>query len=391
MSSVTATRHFGAGLSQAPAAEAGAREAARQAGALIDGDVDLAFLFLSPSHIADARSAVTAVHEELGPANLVGCIAGGVVGRGRELEEGPGVAVWAAALPGASIQTFHATAIETQEGYAIDGVPVLADPSLVVLLSDPYTFPTDFLLDALNEERPGLPIVGGIAVGASRAGLQRLVVDGQLYEEGAVGVVVSGVEVVTLVSQGCAPIGPDYVVTRAEGTLVQELAGRRALDVLRSLVVGLSAREQALAAQGVLAGLVIDENKPEYGRGDYLMRGVLGAEPVSGALAVGDEVRVGQTLRFHVRDAESADGDLRRALDEAHGRGLPAGALLFTCNGRGTNLFAEPDHDARLVEGSLGPAVAGFFCGGEIGPVGGRVFLHGFTATLAVFLETARR
>jgi small ligand-binding sensory domain FIST len=387
MGSVTATRQFGAGLSEAPDAEAGAREAARQAGSLIDGEVDLAFLFVSSSHLLDAQTTVAAVREELAPRNLVGCVAGGVVGRGRELEEGPGVAVWAASLPGASIRTFHATAIETQEGYAVDGVPVLADASLVVLLSDPFTFPTDFLLDALNDEHPGLPIVGGVAVGASQPGLQRLAVDDDLHVEGAVGVVVSGVDVVTVVSQGCAPIGPDVVVTRAEGNLVHELAGRRALDVLRSLVVGLPAREQALAAQGVLAGLVIDENKPEYGRGDYLMRGVLGAEPVSGALAVGEQVRVGQTLRFHVRDAESAHGDLRRALDEALEAGLPAGALLFTCNGRGTNLFDEPNHDARLVEGALGPAVAGFFCGGEIGPVGGRAFLHGFTATLAVFLD----
>ena len=133
---------------------------------------------------------------------------------------------------------------------------------------------------------------------------------------------------------------------------------------------------------------MIDENKPEYGRGDYLMRGLFGGEPVSGALAVGASVRVGQTLRFHVRDAATADDDLRRALDEALTAGTPTGALLFTCNGRGTNLFAEPDHDARLVSSAVGPAVAGFFCGGEIGPVGGRAFLHGFTATLAVFLQS---
>src|SRR5919197_4886388 len=152
MSSATVTRQFGAGLSQAPAAEVGAREAARKAGEHIDGDVDLAFLFLSPAHLAEAPSAIAALREELAPRNLVGCVAGGIVGRGRELEEGPGAAVWAAGLPGASIRTFHATAVETDEGFVVDGVPVLADPSLVVLLSDPFTFPTDFLLDALNDE-----------------------------------------------------------------------------------------------------------------------------------------------------------------------------------------------------------------------------------------------
>jgi small ligand-binding sensory domain FIST len=137
----------------------------------------------------------------------------------------------------------------------------------------------------------------------------------------------------------------------------------------------------------VLAGLVIDENRSDYRRGDYLMRGLIGLDEETGALAIGEPVRVGQTLRFHVRDAEAADEDLRENLAAALDRGLAAGALLFTCNGRGTNMFSAPDHDARAVGELLGDdALAGFFCAGEIGPVGGKPFLHGFTATLAVFL-----
>jgi small ligand-binding sensory domain FIST len=133
---------------------------------------------------------------------------------------------------------------------------------------------------------------------------------------------------------------------------------------------------------------VIDENQPEYDTDDFLMRGLLGADEATGALALGDTVRVGQTLRFFVRDAASADADLRQALGRALRRGRPAGAPLFTCNGRGTNMFPAPDHDARVVTETLATqALAGFFCGGEIGPVGGKAFLHGFTATLAVFLE----
>ena len=178
------------------------------------------------------------------------------------------------------------------------------------------------------------------------------------------------------------------MITRCEGNVVYELAGEPALERLRGEIGALSSEERALAARGLLAGLVIDENRPEYDTSDFLMRGLLGADEATGALALGDTVRVGQTLRFFVRDAASADADLRQALADAPRHARPAGALLFTCNGRGTNMFPEPDHDARVVAEALGnQALAGFFCGGEIGPVGGKAFLHGFTATLAVFLE----
>jgi small ligand-binding sensory domain FIST len=266
-------------------------------------------------------------------------------------------------------------------------LPDADDPGLVALLVDPFTFPAGQFLAGLNETRDRVPLVGGIAV-AGREGGQALILDDDVLEEGAVGAVVSGAPVLTVVSQGCRPIGREAVITECDGNLVLELAGAPALDYLRGEIVSLSAAERALAARGLLAGLVIDENKPEYGIGDFLMRGLLGADEATGALALGDTVRVGQTLRFFVRDGESADADLRRALGSVLEDKRPAGALLFTCNGRGTNMFPEPDHDASLVAEVLGtPAVAGFFCGGEIGPVGGKAFLHGFTATLAVFLE----
>jgi small ligand-binding sensory domain FIST len=199
---------------------------------------------------------------------------------------------------------------------------------------------------------------------------------------------VSGLPVLTVVSQGCRPIGHEAVITRCERNIVYELAGKPALERLRREIAALSSEEQALAARGILAGLVIDENRPEYETGDFLMRGLTSVDEATGALALGETVRVGQTMRFFVRDAASADADLRHALTDPPNRAQPAGALLFTCNGRGTNMFPEPDHDARLATEMLQTdALAGFFCGGEIGPVGGKAFLHGFTATLAVFLE----
>ncbi len=381
---------IGAGLSTSESAWDAATEAAREArgGALGRAEVDLAFIFLSPAHLDEAEAAAEAVREELAPRHLLGCVAEGVVAGVRELEEGPAVAVWAGALPGAEIECFHAAAVQTEDEIAVAGFPELDDPGLVALLVDPFTFPAGPFLTRLNEAHERIPLVGGLAAGGRRPGAQALILDDAVHAEGAVGAVVSGLPVLTVVSQGCRPIGHEAVIMRCEGNRVYELAGKPALEYLRREIAALSAEEQALAARGLLAGLVIDENRPEYDTGDFLMRGLLGADEATGALALGDTVRVGQTLRFFVRDAASADADLRQALGGALRRARPAGALLFTCNGRGTNMFPEPDHDARVVAEALGTqALAGFFCGGEIGPVGGKAFLHGFTATLAVFLE----
>ena len=352
------------------------------------GEVDLAFLFLSPPHLDEVEAAAEAVREELAPRHLLGCVAEGVVAGVRELEQGPALAVWAGALPGAEIECFHAAGVQTEDEIAVAGFPELDDPGLVALLVDPFTFPAGPFLTSLNEAYERVPLVGGIAAGGGRPGTQALILDDAVHGEGAVGAVVSGPPVFTVVSQGCRPIGHEAVITRCEGNVVYELAGKPALERLRTEIAALSSEEQALAARGLLVGLVIDENRPEYDAGDFLMRGLLGADKASGALALGETVRVGQTLRFFVRDAASADADLQRTLAGALHRGRPAGALLFTCNGRGTNMFPEPDHDARVVAAALGTeALAGFFCGGEIGPVGGKAFLHGFTATLAIFLE----
>jgi small ligand-binding sensory domain FIST len=379
-----------AGVSTEADAAAAAREAARLAAAEVGEEPDLAFLFLSSAHLELAAEAAEAVRAALSPAHLVGCVAQGVVGRDREVEEGPGVAVWAASLPTAAIETFHAEPVEVEGRLAVTGFPRLESADLVVLLVDPFSLPAAALLERLNEEAPGLPLVGGIAVGGPPPQTGTLIRDGDLVSQGAVGAVLSGVPVKTVVSQGCAPIGHDAVITRAEGNVVLELAGKPALTRLQEELAALPPETQALAAQGLLAGLVIDENLPEYGRGDYLMRGLLGADEGTGSLALGDRVRTGQTLRFHVRDEHSADEDLRESLARELAGAKAAGTLLFTCNGRGSHMFSEPDHDARVVTETLGSeALAGFFCGGEIGPVGGRSFLHGFTATMAVFLAEA--
>jgi small ligand-binding sensory domain FIST len=380
---------IGSGLSRAEISADAAFEAVRAARAALEASsVDLAFAFLSQHHLDDAKETAAVIRAELGPRHLVGCVAQGVVGGPHEIEDGPSLAVWAASLPAADIETFHAEPVETGSGLGVVGFPEPEGAALVALLADPYTFPTGGFLDRMNEEWPGVPVIGGLAVGGEEAGIQALLLDDAVHTGGAVGAVLRNVHVLTLVSQGCAPIGRDAVVTRAEGNVVYELAGQPAVERLKEELEALPVERQLLATRGLLAGLVIDENKPTYDRGDYLMRGLLGADEETGAIAVGEHVRVGQTMRFHVRDAASADEDLRLSLQQRVADMRPAGALLFTCNGRGRGMFAVPDHDARLVRDALeSDALAGFFCGGEIGPVGGQTFVHGFTATLALFLE----
>jgi small ligand-binding sensory domain FIST len=380
---------IGSGLSTLDDTVPAFEEAASAARGQLGVDADLAVVFASHSHLDAIDDALAVVDELIGPRNLIGCCAQGVVGSGREVEVGAGASVWAAALPGAEVETFHVVARPEADGAVIDGLPDPGGADLALLLSDPITFPVERLLDSLALEQPGLPVVGGIASGA------RSVEDAVLFhgreplEDGAVGALLRGVDVLPCVSQGAAPIGPEMVVTASEENLVLELASKPALEKLGEVIAELDPRERALAATGLLLGVVIDENKPAYGRGDFLIRGLLGADQSTGALAIGDRPRVGQTVRFHVRDARSADEDLHAALalqTEALGGRRPSGALLFTCNGRGSHMFSVPNHDAGALDKSLdGAPVSGFFCAGEIGPVGGRNFLHGFTATIALF------
>jgi small ligand-binding sensory domain FIST len=205
-----------------------------------------------------------------------------------------------------------------------------------------------------------------------------------VHHDGAVGVVLGGVDVEAVVSQGCRPIGDPYIVTKGDGQLVGELGGRPALERLTGVISALPEEDRRLASRGLHVGLVIDESKVDYGPGDFLIRAVLGADREAGTVAVGDEVEVGTTLQFQVRDPASADLELQQLLA---GRDAD-GALLFTCNGRGTAMFAEPDHDAVVLEEMVGPVpVAGMSCAGEVGPVGGRNFVHGFTASVLLLRD----
>ncbi|HEX2468129.1 MAG TPA: FIST C-terminal domain-containing protein [Solirubrobacterales bacterium] len=364
-------------------------DAAAEAAACLDGSCDLALVFAGAPHLGRGKWILSAVHERLEPGNLIGCGAGGVLGAGREIEEGPGAVVWALHAPTAEIATHHFE-VERVDAGGLE-VTGLDEPAslgeAMIVLSDPHTFSPEALLDRLNSERPGMPVLGGLA-SAAAAGSASLFRDGDVLDGGAVACSLSGLGMVPCVSQGATPVGPEMTITAARANVIQELASKPAIERLREAIAELEPDKQSLAAEGLMLGLVIDENKPDYERGDFLVRPILGADPEAGTLAIGERVRVGQTVRMHVRDGTSADEDLRQALRaqaEALGAEGAAGALLFTCNGRGSHMFDVPDHDATAIEDMLGIPTGGFFCAGEIGPVGGRNFLHGFTATIAVF------
>jgi small ligand-binding sensory domain FIST len=363
--------------------------AARAAEDLGGADCDLCLVFAGAPHLAHREGILAVVHGQLSPRVLIGCGAGGVVGDGREIEEGTGAVVWALAAPEATFEPLALTTAPVEDGIALGGLP--EDPAdygeAMLVLADPNTFSADALLIHLNEARPAMPVLGGLASAATQDSAS-LFLNGQVVDSGAVACTLSGIELLPCVSQGAEPVGPEMTVTGVEGNLISELASKPALERLREAISELGPDERDLAAEGLLLGVVIDENQPDYQRGDFLVRPIVGVDPESGALAFADRVRVGQTVRLHVRDASSAADDLDKALAarvEALGPEGAAGALLFTCNGRGAHMFSEPDHDATALERAFGAPTGGFFCAGEIGPVGGRNFLHGFTATMAVF------
>jgi small ligand-binding sensory domain FIST len=383
-----------AAASTLPDASAAATEAATRAAEELEGAAaDFAFTFFSAEHAEQAEAIASVIREVLAPAALLGCTTEVVVGGGHEFEGGPAVAVWAANLPGASVETFVAGLQQMPDGEAIIGFPILGEPAnAIVLVADPFTFPTQNFLSQLNEDHPKLPIIGGMCSGGAAPGQHALIEGARVVTSGAVGALIRGsVAVRTVVSQGCKPIGDPYSITAASGPVINQLAGRPPMARLQEAVRGLHEQDQALVGGGLHVGVVIDEYKSDLGPGDFLIRNVMGANRDTGALAVGDYISPGQTVQFHLRDSTAAGAELSHLLEKEkealNGRKV-AGVLMFTCNGRGTRFFGVADHDVTSVESHLGPLpVAGMFCAGEIGPVGGRNFIHGFTASLALFVE----
>lgn len=360
-----------------------------------DQPVDLAIAFVS-HRLADKMSAVAELlAQRLPTAQRVGVTAETVIAGDREREGEAYVAVWLASLPDCRVTTFSLDYVRSPDGGAFVGWPeepgAWDDEKLqcAILLADPFSFPADVLLDRLAEDRPGLPIVGGMGSGDFRPGSVRLLRNDSIDTQGATVIAITGdLRVDAFVSQGCRPVGEPLVVTKAERNLILELGGRPAYERLKEIFARLPVRDQKLVRIGLHLGRVVDEYRDAFRAGDFLIRNVIGVDQETGAIQVAEWFRPGQTVQFQVRDGETASQDLQLELARSRERdNLPwAGGLIFDCNGRGTRLFQESDHDALALQEKLGPLpLAGFFAQGEIGPVGGRSFLHGFTASVVLF------
>ena len=360
---------------------------------------DLAFLAATPPMTAALGELTRRLLDRGVVRKVIGVTAESVAGVSREVEGVPALTAWAIQLPeGSRVETLRLTSSEAPLGDWID--PVRIDPTaascsslaeqdkgkLVRLLADPVSFAADEWFSRLEAEKIGLRVIGGMASGANRPGGNRLIIDGAVVQQGAVGVALSGPFVAeTVVSQGCRPIGRHFVITKVDRNILHELGRRPVMEVLREQLETLSDEETAKLRNGGLhIGRVINEYQEHFGRGDFLIRNVIGIAEEQ-YLAISDLPRVGQTIQFQLRDAQTAEEDLNALLGRPELEGT-TGALMFTCNGRGTRLFDQPHHDAQALSNALGtiPA-AGFFAMGEFGPVGGRNFIHGFTASFALF------
>jgi small ligand-binding sensory domain FIST len=385
---------FAASLSRATNTSDAIRSVTEEVrGALRGAEPDISFLFVNHAHQDSFSQLASRICEATGTKVLIGCTGETIIGGQEEIESGPALSLWSAILPGARIEPFAANFERAVDGIVTSGLPAFSseEPDLraVFLLADPFSSAPHTVLDHVDAEAPGIPVLGGIASGGHRPGENRLFYNSHDVRHGAIGLIVRGGPVVrSVVSQGCRPVGTHYVVTRAEENVVHALGGAPPMQRIRELFDTLSDRDAELGRMGLHLGLAMSEYQDRFERGDFLISNLLGADPGTGSIALGTQVRVGQTVRFHVRDAETADEDLRSLLDadRATHATRPQAGLLFSCNGRGTHLFSEPNHDAAALQRVAGPVpLAGFFAQGELGPIGGRNYVHGFTASIALF------
>lgn len=350
---------------------------------------DLAVLFVTAGFAGATEDVAAAVRQLLRPGVLVGATAASVLANDREIEDRAAVTLFAATWgrrmrigPGGA-RAVRLTAAREGDGWRISGSDEMVEAgATLVLLADPFSFPVDDFVDAMHARQPDLTIVGGLASAASGPGGNRLVADDTVVEHGAVGLLLpSGVPATAVVSQGCRPIGDPLVVTAARGNMIEEIAGVSALERIQGTARAADPHDVQLLAGEMLLGVVVDEHRDEFGPGDFLIRRVLGADRETGAVALESEIDVGTTVQLHVRDAAAAEMDLLAVLDDHPG----AAALVFNCTARGSNLFETPHHDAELITAHVDASVsAGMFSAAEIGPVGGRPFVHRNSAAVLV-------
>jgi len=378
--------------------EDGLRTWAEGLRAQLDGHaVSLGLVFMSPKFFPHAQATLEILRVHARIPLLAGCSSASLVAGAKEIENAAGIVLALYSLPGAELKGFRFTQTQVEEAHGQSYWPlesgVVPDKSNGWLaFIDPFHFDAESWIRSWNESFPTSPTFGGLASGIFAEQATQVYLNGEVFEDGGVAISVGGdVKLSGVISQGCTPIGETWTLTRVEQNLIHQIANRPAYAVLEDTVKKLSPADQQKARGNLFIGLVVNEYLDEFHRGDFLVRNLIGGDPHSGVLAVAALPRAGQTMQFHRRDAAAANEDMGELLESEKGKIGGAtiyGGCICCCNGRGKNLFGQPNHDAELVQKEFGPiGLAGFYGNGEIGPVGEKNYLHGFTASLALFVK----
>lgn len=391
---MAAKKIFSAALSR----EKDWKKAAVAAAAAVKKDLkgsacDLLIYFVSESYKDFDPKAFSDFLAGLLPCGfLIGCNANGVIANDKEVEMEPAVSVLAMHLPGVKIHSFYMSAEDSHAmGKGADLINFLdiypTDKPHFICLADPMSVDITNLLNMFNEGYKGLPVIGGLASGGVMRMPNWLSLNGQIYDEGVVGIAMAGeIEFDVIVSQGCRPIDRPYVITKAEGNVIQEIAGRPTIQALSEILESLPEKDKRLSENSLFVGIVMNENQTNFKRGDFLIRNIVGFDPESGSLMVGAILKAGQTIQFQLRDSETSTEDLKILLEKLKTVPSNVGALLVSCCGRGRGLYGVPDHDAKMIQLLRGPLpLTGFFANGEIGPIGDKNYIHGYTSSLVIF------
>ncbi|WP_414579515.1 FIST N-terminal domain-containing protein [Anabaena sp. CCY 9402-a] len=394
-------------LSTRPSLEAAIADVVEQTVSSLTAPADLGLVFISSAFASEYSRVLPLLAEKLSVPVLIGCSGGGVIGttlggQTQELEAEAALSLTLAHLPGVDLQVFHVVAEDLPDldsspdaWVNLIGVPSSPTPQFI-LLSSAFSSGVNDLLQGLDFAYPGSVIVGGQASAGGFAGRLALFandtgeIQQSLYREGTVGLALSGnIVLETIVAQGCKPIGKPLQITKAERNIILEIDEQVPLMVLRDLISSLSEQERGLAQHSLFVGVAMDEFKLSLQPGDFLIRTILGVDPSGGAIAIGDLVRPGQRLQFHLRDAQASAEDLEFLLERYQQQSrldnTAVGALMFACVGRGEGLYGKPNFDSELFRRYVPDIpIGGFFCGGEIGPIGDRTFLHGYTSVFGI-------
>jgi len=357
----------------------------------------LGLVFMSPRFFSYAKQVLEILRVHARIPLLAGCSSQGLIVGAQELEEKAGLTLALYALPGAELKAFHFVQEQVEEANGPGYWPMetgveRGQTNGWLAFIDPFHLDSESWLRSWNEAYAPSPVLGGLASGDFQERSTQVYLNGDVFEEGGVAISVGGdVKLAGMISQGCTPIGETWTLTKVEQNIIHEIGNRPAYQVLAETFNKLSAEDQKSASGNLFVGLVVNEYLDEFHRGDFLIRNLIGADARSGSIAVAALPRQGQTVQFQRRSPEAANEDMAELLARTRkqlGGATVYGGCLCSCNGRGRHLFGRPNHDAEMVQQRLGPlGLAGFFCNGEIGPVGEKNFLHGYTASLALFVK----